>query len=475
MSKNFELLVIGSGPGGYVAAIRASQLGMKVGIIERESLGGVCLNWGCIPTKALLRSAEIYQYLKNAEEFGLSCEMVKADLPKVVARSRDIAGKLSRGIAGLMMKNKVEVMRGHAKLVGNGEIVLHEVTAPQKYTDAAKVGNKIEEIKAKHIIIATGARPRELPNLKIDHDRVWDYKDAMMAKKLPKSLLVVGSGAIGVEFATFYNALGTKVTIIDIAARILINEDEEIAKIAHKAFVGSGIEIYTEATIEKIEKEFMLIKCNSQEIKIECEHIISAVGVVPNTQDIGLENTRVKLLQNGHIEVDEYLRTAESGIYAIGDVTAPPLLAHKASHEAIICVESIAKLKTHPLVKNNIPACTYSHPQIASIGYTEKKAIAAGFEIEVGKFSLMGNGKALTLGGDSCSGMIKKIYDKKTGELLGAHMIGPEVTELIHSMAIIKNAELTEEDVMATVFPHPTLSESLHEATLAAFGRVLHM
>lgn len=458
--KNFDVIVIGGGPGGYVAAIRAAQLKMKVALVEREHLGGICLNWGCIPTKALLRTSEIYHLMHRAEEFGLKCKGVEFDLQKVVERSRGVASQLSNGIKHLMKKNKVTVFDGEAKLKGKGKISVNEK----------------EELSAKHIIVATGARARVLPGLEPDGDLVVTYKDAMTPKSMPKKLLVVGSGAIGIEFASFYKTMGAEVTVVEVMDRILPVEDEEISKMAHKAFEKQGMKIITNAMVKKLEKSKKEVTAHI-EIKGKVEkqafdRVIMAVGIQGNTENIGLENTKVKT-DRGHIVTNEWMETAEKGVYAIGDVTGAPWLAHKASHEAIICIEKLAGQKgVHPMNKSNIPGCTYCHPQIASVGLTEVKAKEAGHKVKVGRFPFMGNGKAIALG--EPEGLIKTVFDEKTGELLGAHMIGAEVTELIQGYVIGKTAELVEEDFMHTIFPHPTLSEMMHESVLDAYGRAIH-
>lgn len=458
--KNFDVIVIGGGPGGYVAAIRAAQLKMKVALVEREHLGGICLNWGCIPTKALLRTSEIYHLMHRAEEFGLKCKGVEFDLQKVVERSRGVASQLSNGIKHLMKKNKVTVFDGEAKLKGKGKISVNEK----------------EKLSANHIIVATGARARVLPGLEPDGDLVVTYKDAMTPKSMPKKLLVVGSGAIGIEFASFYKTMGAEVTVVEVMDRILPVEDEEISKMAHKAFEKQGMKIITNAMVKKLEKSKKEVTAHI-EIKGKVEkqtfdRVIMAVGIQGNTENIGLENTKVKT-DRGHIVTNEWMETAEKGVYAIGDVTGAPWLAHKASHEAIICIEKLAGQKgVHPMNKSNIPGCTYCHPQIASVGLTEAKAKEAGHKVKVGRFPFMGNGKAIALG--EPEGLIKTVFDEKTGELLGAHMIGAEVTELIQGYVIGKTAELVEEDFMHTIFPHPTLSEMMHESVLDAYGRAIH-
>jgi dihydrolipoamide dehydrogenase len=463
--EHFDLLVIGSGPGGYIAAVRGAQLGMKTAIVEKQHLGGICLNWGCIPTKALLKSAEVYHTAKHADEFGIICKDVKFDFAKIIKRSRDIAAHLSKGVAGLIKKHQISLIDGHARLLGDKKISIEH-------------NAKKTEISATHIIIATGAGPREIPNLKIDGKFIWSYKEAMIPKELPKSILVVGSGAIGVEFASFYNMLGADVTVAEILPRILAQEDEEIALTARKSFEKRGIKILTgtELTESKVSGGSVNVKLRDKSgmtSEHNFEKIISAVGVVPNTFDIGLGNTKVKL-EFGCIKIDEYLKTDEPGVYAIGDVTSAPWLAHKASHEGIVCVEKIAGLSgVHPIKKDCIPACTYSTPQIASIGLTEAKAKEKGFEINIGRFPFFANGKAIASG--DTEGMVKTIFDKKTGELLGAHMIGTEVTEMIQGFAIGKTLETTEIELMNTIFPHPTISESIHESVLDAFGKALNI
>ena len=480
---NFDIVIIGSGPGGYVAAIRASQLGYKVAIVEKEHLGGICLNWGCIPTKALLKSSELLHAIQHASEFGIEVSGVKINFPKVIERSRTVAGKLSNGIRLLMKKNKVEVFEGFGKL--NGKIgENHKVLVRKdKNQDSAKTA----ELEGKHIIIATGARARILPGFEPDKDFIWTYKEALQPSTLPKSLLVVGSGAIGTEFSSFYHNLGVKVTLVEVQNRILPIEDKEISQIAHKAFTTQGIEIKTSTQVKKItkHKDYIEAELEAQDGKkeiIKAEKAIMAVGVVGNTENIGLENTGVKI-EKSQIIINEFCQTDEKGIYAIGDVAGSPWLAHKASHEGIICVEKIAlldgKYKGHvlPMKKENIPGCTYSYPQIASVGLTEEKAKELGkekgFEVKVGKFPYLANGKALAIG--EPEGLIKTIFNATTGELLGAHMIGAEVTEMIQGFVIGKTMEAVEEDFIHTIFAHPTLSEMMHESTLSAFNRVIHI
>ena len=462
--KAFDLIVIGGGPGGYVAAIRASQLGMKTALVEANHLGGICLNWGCIPTKALLRSGEVYHLMKNAASFGLSANDIGFDFKKIVARSRNVAKQLSGGVAGLLKKNKVTVIDGWGKLEGKGRIRVE------------KDGKLIDNLKAPHIILATGARARILPGLEPDGNLIWTYKEALVPEKAPKSLLVVGSGAIGIEFASFYNNLGVDVTVMEVMDRILPAEDEEISKFAEKSFIKHGIKIQTGVKINKFNK-----KKNSVEVefqakgksqKTEFERVIMAVGVTGNIENIGLEKTRVKTERN-QIKTNQWMQTDEPGIYAIGDVAGAPWLAHKASHEGVACVEKIAgQNDVHPLNVHNIPGCTYCTPQIASVGLTENKAKEQGYKIRVGRFPFQGNGKAIALG--EPEGIVKTIFDEKTGELLGAHMIGAEVTEMIQGYVVGKTLETTEAELMHTIFPHPTLSEMMHESVLDAYDKVIH-
>ena len=468
--KTCDLVVIGSGPGGYVAAIRAAQLKMKVIIVEREHLGGVCLNWGCIPTKALLRTAEVYTNMKHAKSFGLTAENVGFDLDAVVKRSRDVAGKLSGGIGYLMKKNKIEVVMGTATL---------EKGAP---APAVRVKTKDGEdvIKARRVIVATGARARTIPQagLEADGKFVWTAKEAMIPDIMPKKLLVIGSGAIGIEFASFYNALGAETTVVEMLDRILPAADEKISSFAEKQFRKQGMKILTGATVEKLDKGKTSVKAavktrDGKTETIEADRVILAIGITGNTENIGLEALGAKI-DRGHVVVDEWLGTGVPGLYAIGDLVGPPWLAHKASHEGVICVEKIAGLASvHPLDVSKIPGCTYSNPQVASVGLTEAKAKAAGKKVRVGRFPFNGNGKAIALG--EPEGMVKTVFDEATGELLGAHMIGAEVTELIQGYAIARTMEGTEEDLMHAIFPHPTLSEMMHEAVLDAYGRVVHV
>jgi dihydrolipoamide dehydrogenase len=467
-ATSFDVIVIGGGPGGYVAAIRAAQLGMTSAVVEAEHLGGICLNWGCIPTKALLRSAEIYHQIRNAESFGLKVTGASFDLKKIVQRSRKVAKQLNAGVGHLLKKNKVAVFEGLGRLAGGN--------AGARKVAVEKGGKTVAELTGKHVILATGARARSLPGLEPDGKLVWTYKEAMVPAVMPKSLLVVGSGAIGIEFASFFRTLGADVKVVELLDRILPVEDEEISAFAHKAFEKQGIEIHTGATVKALDKGknkvTATIDGGGKAGKITVDRVILAVGIVGNVEDIGLDGTKVAV-DKAHIVVDEWLRTGEPGIYAIGDVVGPPWLAHKASHEGVICVEKIAGVNdVHPLDTSNVPGCTYCHPQIASVGLTEKAAKEQGRKVRVGKFPFIGNGKAIALG-DS-EGLVKTVFDAETGELLGAHMIGAEVTELIQGFAIAKTLETTEAELMQAVFPHPTLSETMHESVLDAYGRAIH-
>ncbi len=468
-TKSFDVVVIGGGPGGYVAAIRASQLGMKTAVIEREHMGGICLNWGCIPTKALLRSSEIHHLLHRLDEFGFSAENIKFDFDKIIKRSREVSGQLTKGIGHLMKKHKIEVIDGHGKLNGPGKISVRE--------SADRDSAKIADVEAKHIILATGARARVLPGLEPDGKLVWTYKEAMVPTSMPKKLLVVGSGAIGIEFASFYRNMGAEVTVVEIADRILPVEDAEISKFAYKQFEAQGMTIKTSTQVAGLDKKQKAVTAtlkgkDGKEEKLVVDRVIAAVGVVGNTEDLGLEGTKVKVEKN-QILTDEYGATGEPGVYAIGDVAGTPWLAHKASHEGVICVEKIAGHDPHPMKKENIPGCTYCTPQVASVGLTEAAAKELGHDVKVGRFPFIGNGKAIALG--ETEGLVKTVFDAKTGELLGAHMVGAEVTEMIQGYVVGKTAELTEEDFMHTVFPHPTLSEMMHESVMDAYGKVLHM
>ncbi len=475
---SFDIVIIGSGPGGYVTAIRAAQLGFRTAIVEREHLGGICLNWGCIPTKALLRSAEIYEYLRHAGDYGLSAKEVHADAAAVVKRSRTVSGRLNTGVGGLLKKNKVTIIWGEAKIAKSGEIVVSKSAKPAMQPQHPPPRGALAEgiYQAKHIIIATGARPRVLPGLEPDGRLVWTYFEAMVPPEMPKSLLVIGSGAIGIEFASFYNSMGVDVTVVEIVDQIMPVEDAEIAKIAQKQLEKHGLKIKTGAKVTSLRKGMSNVRATIEQgdskSEIAIDRVISAVGVVGNTENLGLEALGVKV-EKGIIAVDGFGRTNVAGIYAIGDVAGPPMLAHKAEHEGVICVEKIKGLDAHPLDKAKIPGCTYCHPQVASVGLTEAKAKADGREIRVGRFPFLGNGKAIALGEDQ--GLVKTIFDAKTGQLLGAHMVGAEVTELIQGFVIAMNLETTEEELMHSVFPHPTLSEMMHESVLDAYGRVIHM
>ncbi|MEO7634021.1 MAG: dihydrolipoyl dehydrogenase [Sphingomicrobium sp.] len=470
MPNTYDLIVLGSGPGGYVAAIRAAQLGLKTAIVERESLGGICLNWGCIPTKALLRSAEVYHYLQHADAYGLSAEKPAFDLVKVVARSRGVAKQLNQGVTHLMKKNKIAVHMGEGKLTAKDKVA---VTADGKPT----------ELSAKHIIVATGARARELPFAKADGKRIWTYRTAMTPPEMPSELLVIGSGAIGIEFASFYADLGAKVTVVEMLDRIVPVEDAEVSDQLAKSLKKQGLTILTGAGVESLAADAKGVAAkiktaDGKSAEQRFSHAIVAVGIVPNTENIGLEALGVTM-DRGFLKTDPMCRTNVPGIWAIGDITAPPWLAHKASHEGVIAAEAIAQalgnkdVHPHAMDPKNIPGCTYCRPQIASVGLTEAEAKEAGYTVKVGKFPAIGNGKAIALG--EVEGFVKSVFDANTGELLGAHMIGAEVTELIQGYTIGKTAELVDEDFIRTVFPHPTLSEMMHESVLAALGRVIHI
>jgi len=479
MADQYDLLVIGAGPGGYVAAIRGAQLGMKVGIIEREHMAGICSNWGCIPTKALLRSAEVYGHMSHAKDYGLTAEKFGFDIDGVVKRSRAIANQMNSGVQFLMKKNKIDIIWGEAVITKPGEVKV----APTKKTIVQPQGpvpkNALGEgtYKAKNIIVATGARPRVLPGIEPDGDKIWTYFEAMKPAVMPKSLVVMGSGAIGVEFASFYRSMGAEVTIIELLPQIMPVEDAEIAGLARKRLEKRGIKILTDAKVEKVDKTadgviaHVLLKDGSKQ-QISGDNLISAVGVMCNIEGLGLETVGVKT-ERGAIVIDHYGATNVAGIWAIGDVAGPPMLAHKAEHEAVITVEKIAGMTVHGLDKTKVPGCTYCEPQVASVGLTEAKAKEAGREIKVGRFPFIGNGKAIALG--EPDGLVKTIFDAKTGELLGAHMVGAEVTELIQGFVIAMNLETTEEDLMHTIFPHPTLSETMKESVLDAYGRALNM
>ena len=460
----FDIIIVGAGPGGYVTAIRAAQLGMKTAVVEGEHLGGICLNWGCIPTKALLRTAEIFHSMHRAAEFGLSVKEITFDVKKVVERSRAVAKQLSTGVGYLLKKNKVTVFDGYGRLDGAGKVRVE------------KDGKGIADLAAKHIVLATGARARSLPGLEPDGKLVWTYKEAMVPEVMPKSILVVGSGAIGIEFASFFRDFGAEVTVVEVLPRVLPVEDEEISDFAGKAFEKQGMKILTSATVTGLKKAkggvTATVEVGGKSTQVRAERVILAVGIVGNVENLGLEGTKVKV-DKAHIVIDEWGRTGEPGVYAIGDVTGPPWLAHKASHEGVICVEKIAGVPgLHPLDKSRIPGCTYCRPQVASIGLTEKQAVAQGHEVKVGRFSFIGNGKAIALG--EPEGLVKTVFDAATGELLGAHMVGAEVTELIQGFAVAKTLETTEAELMHAIFPHPTLSEMMHESVLDAYGRAIH-
>ena len=464
MPETYDLIILGSGPGGYVSAIRAAQLGMSVAIVEREKLGGICLNWGCIPTKALLRTAEIYHYMTHADAYGLSATGVSFDLGKVTERSRKVAGQLNAGVKGLMKKNKITVVEGDGKL-----------TAPGKL--AVKTGDTTRELEAKNIIIATGARARDLPCAKADGKRIWTYRHAMVPPEMPTKLLVIGSGAIGIEFASFYSDMGADVTIVEMLDRVLPVEDAEISDFMHKTLTKPGMKLHVKTGVQKItatDKDVTAeLKAPDGTVSTETfSHVIVAIGIVPNVENIGVDELGIEADDRSHIKVDGFGRTNVPGMHAIGDVTGPPWLAHKASHEGIVCVENIAGLNPHEFKTWNIPGCTYSRPQVASVGLTEAAAKAAGHEVKVGKFPFIGNGKAIALG--EAEGFVKTVFDATTGELLGAHMIGAEVTELIQGYVIARQLETTEADLMETVFAHPTLSEMMHESVLGAYGRAVH-
>ena len=463
-NESFDLVILGSGPGGYVAAIRASQLGLKVAIVERERLGGICLNWGCIPTKALLRTSEIYHYMQHAGAYGLKADNVGFDLAKVTERSRKVAGQLNAGVTGLMKKNKVTVVAGEGRLTGTTQITV-------------KTGDTERVLDAKNVILATGARARDLPGVPADGKRIWTYRHAMVPPEMPTKLLVIGSGAIGVEFASFYNDMGTEVTVVEMLPRILPVEDEEVSAFMAKALAKQGMTIVVGAKVSDVTPGADDVKATITTADGKAEthsfsHVIVAIGIVPNTESIGLEALGVET-DRGHIKVDGFGRTNVAGLHAIGDVTGPPWLAHKASHEGIVCVEAIAGQHPHAFETWNIPGCTYSRPQVASVGLTEARAKEAGHTVKVGKFPFIGNGKAIALG--EAEGFVKTVFDAATGELLGAHMVGAEVTELIQGYVIARQLETTEEQLMETVFAHPTLSEMMHESVLGAYGRTIHI
>ena len=479
MSTPYDVLIIGGGPGGYVAAIRAAQLGFKTAVIEREHLGGICLNWGCIPTKALLRSAEIYHYATHAKDYGLAIEgKVTFDPAAVVKRSRGVSAQLNGGIGFLMKKNKIDVIWGEATISKAGEVVVSDMKKPavQPQNPIPKGVLGAGTYQGKHIIVATGARPRVLPGIEPDGKLIWTYFEAMNPPAFPKSLVVMGSGAIGIEFASFYRTMGVEVTVVEVLPQIMPVEDAEIAAHARKRFEKQGMKIMTSTKVTKVEKKANSIVCTLEDDKgatqtIEAERMISAVGVVCNTEGLGLEKLGVKI-DRGAIVTDGLGKTNVPGVYAIGDVAGPPMLAHKAEHEGVLCVEAIKGLHPHAMEKTMIPGCTYCHPQVASVGLTEAKAKEAGYQVKVGRFPFQGNGKAIALG--EPEGLVKTIFDAKTGKLLGAHMVGAEVTELIQGYVVAMNCETTEEELIHTVFPHPTLSEMMHESVMDAYGRVVH-
>ena len=479
--NSYDIIIIGSGPGGYIAAIRAAQLGMKTAVVEREHLAGICSNWGCIPTKALLRSAEILHYAQHPGDYGVKISgEATPDIEAIVKRSRGIAARMNTGVGFLMKKNKVDVIWGEAKVTKAGEVVVSETKKKPVEPQVPKPKNTLGPgtYKAKHIVVATGARPRALPGLEPDGELIWTYFEAMKPAKMPKSLIVMGSGAIGIEFASFYRTMGVDVTVVEVMKSVMPVEDVEISGIAKKQFEKQGMKIHLEAKVTKVEKGKDQITAHvemkdGKVEKITADRMISAVGVQANIEGIGLEEAGVKT-DRGFIVIDGYGKTNVEGIYAIGDVAGPPLLAHKAEHEAVICVEKIAGQKgVHPMDKGKIPGCTYCNPQVASVGLTEAKAKEQGREIRVGRFPFVGNGKAVAMGEDQ--GLVKTIFDKKTGELLGAHMVGPEVTELIQGFIVAMNLETTEEELMHAIFPHPTISETMKESVLDAYGRALNM
>jgi dihydrolipoamide dehydrogenase len=479
VADSYDVIIVGAGPGGYIAAIRAAQLGLKTAIVEREHLAGICSNWGCIPTKALLRSAEVMHLASHGKEYGIDVSSVKPDLKAIVARSRGIAERMNGGVGMLMKKNKVDIIWGEAKFTKPNEIVVSKTskTIMQPQAPTPKNAKGEGTYNAKHIIVATGARPRAIAGIEPDGKLIWTYFEAMVPQEMPKSLLVMGSGAIGIEFASFYRTVGVDVTVVELMPQIMPVEDVEISKFAQKRLEKQGLKFILDAKVTKVEKSPNAITAHVEKKdgsveKITADRMISAVGVQCNTENLGLEAIGVKL-DRGAIAIDGYCRTSVPGVYAIGDVAGPPMLAHKAEHEAVICIEKIAGLDPHPMDKLLVPGCTYCHPQVASVGLTEAKAKEAGRDIRVGRFQFIGNGKAVALGDDQ--GLVKTIFDKKTGELLGAHMVGPEVTELIQGFVVAMNLETTEEELMHTIFPHPTLSEAMKESVLDAYGRVLNM
>jgi dihydrolipoamide dehydrogenase len=462
--QSYDIILVGGGPGGYVAAIRAAQLGMKTAVVEREHLGGICLNWGCIPTKALLRTSEINHLLHHLADFGFAADNPRFELDKVVKRSRGVAKQLSSGVAHLLRKNKVTVFDGEGRLAGKQTLAVE------------KAGKPVATLKSPHIVLATGARARQLPGMEADGKLIWAYKEAMVPPMMPKTLLVIGSGAIGIEFASFYRNMGAEVTVVEVLERILPVEDEEISAFAHKAFERQGMKIATSAKVAGAKKNgdsvTVSVEANGKSQQITVDRVISAVGIVGNVENLGLEGTGVKV-DRTHVVIDEYGRTGEPGVYAIGDLAGPPWLAHKASHEGVICVEKIAGLNdVHPMDVTNVPSCTYCRPQVASVGLTEARAKADGHEVRVGRFPFIGNGKAIAMG--EPEGMVKTVFDANTGELLGAHMVGAEVTEMIQGYTIARTLESTEAELIETIFPHPTISETMHEAVLDAYKRAIH-
>ncbi|MCC0038581.1 MAG: dihydrolipoyl dehydrogenase [Brucellaceae bacterium] len=479
MADTYDVIIIGAGPGGYVTAVRAAQLGLKTAVVEREHLGGICSNWGCIPTKALLRSAEIMHFAEHAKDYGLNLDgTVTPDVKAVVERSRGVAARMNGGVGILMKKNKVDVIWGEAKLAKPGEISVSKPTKKAMEPQVPQPKNTLGEgtYKARHIIVATGARPRVLPGIEPDGKLIWTYFEAMVPKEMPKSLIVMGSGAIGIEFASFYRTMGVDVTVVELMPQIMPVEDAEISKFAQKRLEKLGMKFLLEAKVSKVEKAANAVTAHietkdGKTEKITADRLISAVGVQGNIENLGLEALGVKT-DRGCIVIDEYCRTNVAGLYAIGDVAGPPMLAHKAEHEGVICVEKIAGLHPHPMDKSLIPGCTYCHPQVASVGLTEARAKEAGRDVRVGRFPFVANGKAVALGEDQ--GLVKTVFDKKTGELLGAHMVGAEVTELIQGFVVAMNLETTEEELMHTIFPHPTLSEMMKESVLDAYGRALN-
>jgi dihydrolipoamide dehydrogenase len=478
VANSYDIIVIGGGPGGYVAAIRAAQLGLKTAVVEREHLGGICLNWGCIPTKALLRSAEVYHYMEHASDYGLTADKFGFDMGAVVKRSRGVSGQLNSGVGFLLKKNKVDVIWGEAEISKPGEV---KVAKPKKKAmepqHAAPKGTLGEgTYSAKHIIVSTGARPRALPGIEPDGDLIWTYFEAMVPPSMPKSLVVMGSGAIGIEFASFYRTMGAEVTVVELMPQVMPVEDAEISALARKRFEKQGMKILTEAKVTKVTKGKGSVTAtvetkDGKTQEITAEKLISAVGVQGNIEGLGLEKLGIKT-DRGCVVIDGFGKTNIPGIYAIGDVAGPPMLAHKAEHEGVICVEAIAGKNPHPMDKGMIPGCTYCNPQVASVGLTEAKAKEAGYKVKVGRFKFVGNGKAIALG--EPEGLVKTVFDEKTGQLLGAHMVGAEVTELIQGYVVAMNLETTEEELMHTVFPHPTLSEMMHESVLDAYGRAIH-